>query len=180
MKSKFLLLLCFYCINVTAQSSGNSPEKTAFTPTDEFCKSIKEIADLASQNKLATLKGDKFKSSFHNSERSFNSANKIPSAIENFIEDDTLGGIINNIPINFIYFTALLKNYYKDADAAKADFMLMVKKIEGCLGQKASVPSAKELNAFIHYKNCKITIHSFFSGNLLDWMNEITIENEPQ
>ena len=52
MKSKFLLLLCFYCINAAAQSS------------DEFCKSVKIIADIAAQNELATLKQDKFKSFF--------------------------------------------------------------------------------------------------------------------
>ena len=172
MKSKFLLLLCFYCINAKAQSSVNSPEKTAFIPTDEFCKSIKEIADLASQNKLATLKGDKFKSTFDNSETISNASKKIAGALENFIEDD------NSLGFRILEFNALLKSYNEDEAAAKADFMLIVKGVEGCLSTKASVPSAKVLNAFIHYKNCKVTIHSFFSDTLLDWMNEISIEYE--
>ncbi len=173
MKSKFLLLLCFYCINATAHSSGKSSEKTAFIPTDEFYKSLNEIADIASQNKLATLKLDKFKSGFNNSEALFNAAKKISGAVESFIEDD------NRLGFRILRFEALIKSYDEDEAAAKADFMLIVKGIEGCLGTKANIPSAKGLDAFIHYKKYKVTIHTFFSGSLLDWMNEITIENEP-
>ena len=171
MKSKFLLLLCFYCINAKAQSSVNSPEKTAFIPTDEFCKSIKEIAELASQNKLTTLKQDKFKSIFYNSETSYNSIKKISTALENFIEDDTEFGNLK--------FEALLKNYDTNADAAKTDFMVIVKKAEDCLGKKASIPSANRLEVYLHYKNCKVTINTFFSNNISKWINTIILENEP-
>ena len=166
----YLLLLSLYCTSAAAQPLKQSAENNAVISTDEFCKMLTEVADMASQNKLSALKLGKFKSVFYNSSTSYNSAKNIPTAIEDFIDDDAEFGLIK--------FEALLKNYDTDANSAKTDFIVMVKKIEDCLGKKASIPSAKGLEGFIHYNNCKVTITTFFSNNISQWINAIILENE--
>lgn len=81
------------------------------------------------QNKIATLKLDKFKSANNDYDSLFSSAKKIPGAVENFI-------IVNNNAFSFkpYIFEAVLKSFegWKE-DEAKANFLLIVKQIEHCL-----------------------------------------------
>ena len=170
MKSKFLLLLCCYCINANAQSLTRKDEKVTALTNNEFSKTLVSIADIASNNNLASLKQDKFKSSYYYSSRTVTSSIKIPGSLENFIDDDTLWG--------YIRFKAVMKNYDTNVDVAKADFRTIAKKIENCFGEKTIVNSAELLKATIHYKQSTITIETYPINDKKQWVNVITIEDD--
>ncbi len=61
MKIKLLLFLCTYSINAASQSNN------------DFCKSIKAIADMALQNRLPFLKTGKSKSEYNRLDSLFSS-----------------------------------------------------------------------------------------------------------
>lgn len=170
MKTIFLLLLCFYSINSTAQKFKINTTRNTAVNTADFCIAIKEIAEIVSQDKLETLKSDSFKSVFYDPlfSTTFISKKKVPAALENFIDDRsslTLGK-----------FVALLKTY-DDANSAKADFANVEKKIEACFGLKAKIEEVEILNAVLNYKNCELTIQTFFTSGLGKWVCIVKMED---
>ncbi|MEO8116658.1 MAG: hypothetical protein ABI653_03345 [Bacteroidota bacterium] len=133
---------------------------------DSDCEMFLKLAELASNNNLASIKGSVVKSIYYRTDHVFASTISIPGAIETLINDD---------PVDGATLFSFPKNYGSDETEARADFDIQFKKFTGCI-TPVETRVADSLDISVRYQNCTINFHTYKNGNINAWVMRISMK----